>query len=293
MHKEFAFEPHGLKRLRVRYAWNIANAEVFLDGQKIAAFSSKADFQRGTTCKLPDGSTLTVRFGSVDGAPFLKGVHAVRNGVPLPGSAGDPIPKWAWIFIVVCSAIPVVSLGGALPAVIAVSGVSAVLSLARLKRWSEVVRAVACSLVAVSCWGAFGFLIVAFQPARSVHASGWNTPLSRTIFMSSSPDKLIDGIDLVLTRHGYNEKAISDINGTLRKSCEQMPPKQCVAYLRSALIEKRIELSNSGALSPGCEDGEIATPVLRLGCVPFSGTPILARIRSPGTNPCLSGPIRV
>jgi hypothetical protein len=78
MKKEFALDPGGPKRLTITYPGNLANAEVLLDGQRVMAFSSKAEFQRGTTCKLADGSMLTVRFGPIEGVPLLKGVHVIR-----------------------------------------------------------------------------------------------------------------------------------------------------------------------------------------------------------------------
>jgi len=84
------------------------------------------------------------------------------------------------------------------------------------------------------CWSGFGLLLVVLRPTR---ASGWNPPLSRTLFMSSSPDKLIEDIDSAYTRYGYNEKAISQINDTLRRSCDRVEEKQCIAYLRTALLE--------------------------------------------------------
>src|SRR5256885_864288 len=118
MKREFALNRGAPKRLKVTYKWNLANAEVFLDGQKVASFATKADFQRGTTFKLLDGSILSVRFGAVTGAPFLKGVHVVRNGAPVPGSASDPVPKWTWPFMIACAAIPVLSVCGALPTAI-------------------------------------------------------------------------------------------------------------------------------------------------------------------------------
>lgn len=74
MKQEFALDP-GPKRLKITYPWNLVNAEVFLDGQKILSFPTKADFQRGTTRKLPDGSVLSVRFGPAAGAPLMKGVQ--------------------------------------------------------------------------------------------------------------------------------------------------------------------------------------------------------------------------
>ena len=62
MKREFALDPGGPNRLMITYPWNLANAEVSLDGQTIAWFATKADFQHGTTCKLPDGSMLSIHF---------------------------------------------------------------------------------------------------------------------------------------------------------------------------------------------------------------------------------------
>lgn len=238
MNKEFALDPGGPKRLKITYPSNLANAEVFFDGQRIASFATKADFERGTTCKLPDGSMLSVRFGPIEGAPsFFKGVHVIRNGAPLPGSAADPVPTWAWVFIIACAIIPVISLGGAIPAVIAVAGVSGTLSVARFNRWSVGLRAGVCAAIALACWGAFAMLIMAFQPPAATASTGWHVPITRAIFMSSSPEKLMVQIDDEFEKHGYNEKAISGINETLQKQCDMMKKSECVDYLRAALIE--------------------------------------------------------
>jgi hypothetical protein len=236
MKKEFALEPGGPKRLKVTYAWNLADAEVSLDGQKIASFATKADFQRGSTCKLPDGSLLSVRFGPVAGASVLKGVHVIRNGAPLPGSAADPVPKWAWVFISACAMIPVISLGGAVPAVIAVAGVSATLSVARFNRWSVALRASACALIALACWSAFGLLIAVLRPATT-SANEWKVPFANAMFMSSSPEKLMNEIDDAFAKHGYNDQARDNVRNALQRNCDKLERKQCVAYLRTALQE--------------------------------------------------------
>jgi hypothetical protein len=237
MKKEFALEPGGPKRLTVTYPWNLVNAEVLLDGQKIASFATKEDFQRGTTCKLPDGSMLTVRFGWVEGAPFMKGVHAIRNGAPIAGSAADPVPQWAWIFMVACALVPIVSLGGAIPAMIAVGGVSGTLSVSRLRGWPAAWRAGACAVIALACWGAFGMMAMAFRPATVRASAGWHVPITKSIFMSASPDKLMMQIDDIYEKRGYNEKAINGINDTLQKQCDLMKKSECVDFLRAALLE--------------------------------------------------------
>ena len=239
MKQEFALDPGGPKRLKVTYPWNLANAEVFFDGQRILSFATKAEFQRGTACKLPDGSVLSVRFGPVAGAPLMKGVHVIRNGAALSGTAADPVPKWAWVFIVACVLIPVISVGGAVPAGLAGAGISATLSVARLNRWSVAKRIGACSLITLACWGSFGLLIMTLQKSAlaSGPQTGWKLPITKTLFMSSSPEKLTDQIADAYSKHGYNELAISRIKNTLRENCDRLDRGQCVDYLRYALVE--------------------------------------------------------
>lgn len=86
-------EHGGPKRIRVTWAFQMKNAEVFFDGARVASFATADDFKRGTTVKLPDGSALSARWGPVAGMPMLKGVHLVRNGSPVPGSGGRPCSR--------------------------------------------------------------------------------------------------------------------------------------------------------------------------------------------------------
>src|SRR5262245_45128118 len=136
MTRQFALDQGGVKRLKVTYLWNLSNARVFFDGQELAYFAEPVAFEPGAMFQLRDGSTLMIRYGAIEGAPFLKGVHLLHNGVPVPGSAAIPLPKWALAFMVAGAAIPVVSLGGALPAAFAIAGVRGVLYAARSSRWS-------------------------------------------------------------------------------------------------------------------------------------------------------------
>jgi hypothetical protein len=191
MKREFALVQGGVKRLKITYAWNLKNAEVFFDRKRVGTFAAKVDFERGSTFALPDGSSLLVRFGSMTGAPFLKGIHLLHNGVPVPGSAADPVPKWAWPFMVACVAIPVVSLGGALPAGLAAAGVGGMLSAARTSRWSTAMRVGACALITLACWGAFGLVVT------TVHGD-------QGIFMSSSPEKLMQEIEATYHQTGFS-----------------------------------------------------------------------------------------
>jgi hypothetical protein len=235
MKKEFALDPGGPKRLTITYPGNLANAEVLLDGQRLIAFSTKAEFQRGTTCKLPDGSVLTVRFGPIEGVPLLKGVHVIRNGAPLPGSAAEPVPKWAWLFMIACAAIPVITLGGALPALIGFGGVGGTLTVSRLNRWSVALRAGVCAVIALACWASLGLLVTV------VHSVKAGNPAKQTVASSapetSSTDKLIHKIGVTYYNHGYRQKAIEEIKDNLYDQCDRMQPAQCADFLQKSLLE--------------------------------------------------------
>ena len=89
MTRQFALDQSGVKRLKVTYLWNLTSARVYLDGKDLGYFAEKTDFERGAIFKLPDGRTLLVKYGPIEGAPFLKGVHLLHNGVPVPGFCCD------------------------------------------------------------------------------------------------------------------------------------------------------------------------------------------------------------
>jgi hypothetical protein len=237
MKKEFALDPGGPKRLTITYPGNLANAEVLVDGQKVMAFSTKVEFQRGTTTKLPDGSMLTARFGPIEGVPLLKGVHLIRNGAPVPGSAADPVPAWAWVFMIACALIPIISLGGALPALIGFGGVGGTLTVSRLKSWSVALRAGICALIALACWSAFGLLVTAVTSVKAVSSA--KQPVASTRPAPSSTDKLIHDIGVAYYNHGYRQKNIDEIKDNLYDNCDQMQPAQCQDYLQKALQEAK------------------------------------------------------
>ena len=236
MKKLFALDPGGPKRLTISYPGNLANAEVLLDGQRVIGFPTKADFLRGTTSKLTDGSILTVRYGPIEGVHLLKGVHVIRNGAPLPGSAADPVPKWAWVFMVACGLIPVVSIGGALPALIGFGGVGGTLSVSRLGRWSVALRAGACALITLVCWSAFALLATVFVVANAGNHA--NAPSVATA-PANPTDKLIHDIGVTYYKHGHLQSEIDSIKENLYDECDRMQPAQCSDFLRKELSKAR------------------------------------------------------
>lgn len=233
--KEFALNPSGPKRLTITHPGNLANAEVLLDGQRVMAFSTKAEFQRGTTCRLPDGSMLTVRYGPIEGVGLLRGVHVIRNGAPLAGSAADPVPKWAWLFMIACALIPVITLDGAVPALIGFGGVGGTLTVSRLNRWSVPLRAGVCALITLACWSTFGLLVMAVSSAKA--GDQGKQAIASTAPATSSTDKLIHKIGVAYYNHGYRQKAVDEIKDNLYDRCDRMQPAQCADYLNKALLE--------------------------------------------------------
>lgn len=235
MKKEFALEPGGPKRLTITFPGNAANASVLVDGQQIMTFPSKADFQRGTTCKLPDGSVLTVRYGPIEGIRLLKGVHVIRNGAPVPSSAADPVPKWAWVFMIACALIPVVTLGGGLPALIGFGGVGGTLSVSRLNRWSVALRAAVCALITLACWSALGLLVTTVVAVKAVSEA--KPPAAVSSQITTPPDMLIHDIGVTYYKHGHLQSEIDKIKDNLYDECDRMQPPQCLDYLHNELLK--------------------------------------------------------
>lgn len=79
--------------------------------------------------------------------------------------AKPKIPLWTWPFVVVCAAVPLVTMGGALPAAIGGGCAGACLGIARKPEWPVGMRVALCVLVTVACWGVVGGLILALAPA--------------------------------------------------------------------------------------------------------------------------------
>lgn len=95
-------------------------------------------------------------------APSLKAQPAAKPAKPKP----PPIPAWAWIFAVMCGAIPLVTLGGAIPAAIGFGGAGGCIGLARNPELNIAVRVGGCIAITAICWGLLGGMFVAAVAAR-------------------------------------------------------------------------------------------------------------------------------
>jgi len=72
-----------------------------------------------------------------------------------------PIPWWAWLFAAGCIAIPVITIGGAIPGALGAGGAAGCVGVARLPGRSVAFRIGICAAILAGCWALFGVLIVA------------------------------------------------------------------------------------------------------------------------------------
>lgn len=85
--KRYALEPKGEPRLEVSWKWNYKDVVVKLDGFEVGRIDTPQELKLGRTFALIDGSTLHVQLAD---SLHRKELLLTRNGVPLPGSSGDP-----------------------------------------------------------------------------------------------------------------------------------------------------------------------------------------------------------
>jgi hypothetical protein len=70
------------------------------------------------------------------------------------------LPKWAWLFVGACLLVPVLTMGGAVPAVTGILGATACAKAAKAS-WPAALRIAVCALLAAATWVAtFALLAV-------------------------------------------------------------------------------------------------------------------------------------
>jgi hypothetical protein len=63
-----------------------------------------------------------------------------------------PIPSWAYLFAGACGIIPILTLGGAIPAVIGFGGASSCIAVARNRDMDPGLRVGLCAGITLGCW---------------------------------------------------------------------------------------------------------------------------------------------
>ena len=73
--------------------------------------------------------------------------------------AAGPIPAWAWLFVVACVLIPIVSLGGAIPGAVGAGSAFLCVAVARNPGMSVAARLGACCAITAGAWLLFIVLV--------------------------------------------------------------------------------------------------------------------------------------
>jgi hypothetical protein len=131
--------------------------DVFVNGEKLV----KSQLERRRRGRELVFEKDDVRYVATLKSSFASGSFElnVNGNNVLTDNPVPPLPKWSWIFIAACVAIPIVSLGGAIPAAVGVGGAYAVSAIARDSSMSVAERAVISLGIVVACWIAI-FLVL-------------------------------------------------------------------------------------------------------------------------------------
>lgn len=154
---------------------------IFLDGQQVSdklVWGSKAEhaFQHAIDGRLITFKVILQALGLTkcrcqileNGTEVHTSEHRLSLNPKLREIFSHWLPKaprWAWIFMGLCLLIPIVTMGGAVPAVIGFIGAWGCAGLASNKRWPIVVRVVLCLLVTITSWGGLALALAALNPA--------------------------------------------------------------------------------------------------------------------------------
>lgn len=99
---------------------------------------------------------------------------------------GEPkrkAPVWVWAFVAACGAIPIVTLGGAIPAMLGGFGATACYGLARDGKGTRLRRILSCCAVTLVAWGVLGTVVwvVRRNQAGSTTSTSTSSSGSKTV----------------------------------------------------------------------------------------------------------------
>ncbi len=161
--KQYALEAGGAKRIKVSWGMFWKNFVVAFDGQEVGRVEGGLkELKIGSTFALPNGSELRVRVKT----GLVPDLELFLDGKPVPGTAAVPMPKWGYVFIAACALIPIITVGGAIPAGIGAGGAFGCAALARDEAKPVAQRVALCVAVTVVAWAAFAALLIAANAAK-------------------------------------------------------------------------------------------------------------------------------
>lgn len=88
--------------------------------------------------------------------------HAMQSRRDADRFASEGLPGWAWIFMIACGAIPVISLGGAIPMAIGFASVAGCRQIAIDSKQPLATRVAVCLGITILAWAAFIGVVIGF-----------------------------------------------------------------------------------------------------------------------------------
>jgi hypothetical protein len=88
--------------------------------------------------------------------------------VPPPSAAAAvrAVPGWAYLFALACGVIPVLSLGGFIPAMIGIGGASSCIKISSSGSLPGVVRVFLCIGITIGCWVVFAGMVASIAATK-------------------------------------------------------------------------------------------------------------------------------
>ena len=123
-------------------------------------FASREEYEAWKSGQAAGGPTPMM--ATADGPATVPAVQKEKKKESLK-EAFSGLPGWAWPFVVACFAIPVVTVGGALPTGIGFGAASGCAQVSKKADWETPAKVLTCAAIAAGAWIlVFGVLAAVF-----------------------------------------------------------------------------------------------------------------------------------
>jgi hypothetical protein len=128
-------------------------------------FASREEYEawKSGAATAPPAPSASAAMPSPTSSPAPPPAKAKKAGLKETFSG---LPGWAWPFVVACFAIPLISLGGALPTGIGFGAAAGCAQVAKKPDWETMPRVLACAGIAGVAWVLFLALIAAMAQVQ-------------------------------------------------------------------------------------------------------------------------------
>jgi hypothetical protein len=211
--------------------------------------------------------------------------RSVQTGQPT--APLQTIPKWAWIFVVACVVMPIITLGGAIPALLGIGGAFGCVIISRHPTRSRRAKIMWSLGVTVLCWGLFIAFITIVAGGRTLLTLGqpswqeFKSPAGRySVMMPGKPKVQSQTVDTLAGPLELNMAILEDRAGTYTVMYSDYPPDLIQPEAVDSVLDNA---AHGGATSM---DGEIVQ-VNPFSMGPFPGREAEFKVPAQGSQPAI------